>query len=305
MTKDRIDLICLGEPMVEFNEQPDGRWLCGFGGDVSNVAIAAARQGVRSAMATRVGADSFGDDLMGLWLAEGVDTAAVARVEDAPTGIYFVRHGPDGHGFEYRRKGSAASMISPETLPVAAIRGASMLHFSGISLAISESSAAACTAAMAEARQAGQQIACDTNLRLNLWSLGEARAAIHGAMAGVDIALPGLDDAGHLTGLSDPSEIAAFYHRLGPRIVALTLGAGGALVSVEGKETIVAAPQVRAVDASGAGDCFDGAFLARIIAGDTPVEAARYAVTAAALSVQGYGAVAPIPTRAAVMAALG
>ena len=304
MSDGRIDLICLGEPMVEFNEQPDGRWLYGYGGDVSNVAIAAARQGTRSGMATRIGTDSFGDDIMALWLAEGVDTSAVARVENAPTGLYFVRHGPEGHGFEYRRKGSAASMISPETLPVEAIRAAAMLHFSGISLAISESSAAACTAAMVEARQGGGQIACDTNLRLNLWTLEEARAAIHGAMAGVDIALPGLDDAELLTGRTDPAEIAAFYHRLGPNVVALTLGSGGALVSVEGEQTLVPAPRVEAVDASGAGDCFDGAFLARIIAGDTPVEAARYAVMAAALSVQGFGAVAPIPTRAAVLAAM-
>lgn len=297
-----IDLICLGEPMMEFNEQPDGRWLYGSGGDVSNVAIAAARQGARSAMVTRIGTDSFGDDLMALWLAEGVDTATVARMDNAPTGLYFVRHGPDGHGFEYRRKGSAASLISPETLPVEAIRAAAMLHFSGISLAISDSSAAACTAAMAEVRQAGGRVACDTNLRLNLWGLEEARTAIHGAMAGVDIALPGLDDAAHLTGLSDPSEIATFYHQLGPTIVALTLGSEGALVSVDGEQTIVPAPAVEAVDASGAGDCFDGAFLARLIAGDSPVEAARYAVTAAALSVQGFGAVVPIPTREAVLA---
>ena len=61
---------------------------------------------------------------------------------------------------------------------------------------------------------------------------------------------------------------------------------------------------VQAVDATGAGDCFDGNLLARLALGDAPVAAVRYANTAASLAVQGYGAVAPLPTAAAVRAVL-
>jgi len=100
-----IDLLCLGEPMVEFNAQPDERWLYGFGGDVSNVAVAAARQSAKVGILTRIGADSFGDDLMRLWTEEGVDTTYAERDVDAPTGLYFVRHGAEGHTFEYRPVG--------------------------------------------------------------------------------------------------------------------------------------------------------------------------------------------------------
>jgi 2-dehydro-3-deoxygluconokinase len=57
---------------------------------------------------------------------------------------------------------------------------------------------------------------------------------------------------------------------------------------------------VDAVDATGAGDCFGGAFIARLIEGDDPFSAARYANVAAALSTQGFGAVAPIPDRTTV-----
>ena len=57
----------------------------------------------------------------------------------------------------------------------------------------------------------------------------------------------------------------------------------------------VAAHTVRCVDATGAGDCFDGAFATRMLAGDDPFTAARYANTAAALATTGYGAVAPLP----------
>jgi len=68
--------------------------------------------------------------------------------------------------------------------------------------------------------------------------------------------------------------------------------------------TAIPAHPVTQIDATGAGDCFDGAFLARLLAGDAPDAAARYAAVAAALSTTGYGAVAPIPRAAAVRAAL-
>ncbi len=292
----RLDLICLGEPMVEFNAQPDGRWLYGFGGDVSNVAVAAARQGARVGMATRVGADSFGDDLMGLWAAEGIETGTVERDAGAPTGLYFVRHGADGHVFEYRRAGSAASRMTPEGLPRAAIGAARCLHYSAISQAISGTARAACEAAVEAARAGGTLVSYDPNLRLRLWPLEQAREVIHRSVARCDFFLPGLDDARLLTGLEKPEDMVSFYIDLGAGLVALTLGHEGVLLGDGAGRVAIPPFRVEAVDASGAGDCFDGAFLARLLAGDTPEVAAHYAVTAAALSVEGYGAIAPIPT---------
>lgn len=298
----RLDLLCIGEPMIEFNDQPDGRWLYGFGGDVSNVAVAAARQGARTGLCTRIGADSFGDDLMGLWTEESVDTACVERDPNAPTGLYFVRHGPDGHIFEYRRAGSAASRMTPETLPIDAIGATRCLHYSGISQAISAMALAACDAAVDTVRAAGGLVSYDPNLRLRLWTLNEAREVIDRSAKRCDFFLPGLDDAQLLTGLTDPEDIVTHYLGLGAGLVALTLGPEGALVGDSSGLIAVPACPADAVDASGAGDCFDGAFLARILAGDTSEAAAKYAVTAAALSVEGYGAIAPIPSAARVRA---
>ena len=77
----RFDLACLGEPLFEFNQtRADGDYRPGFGGDVSNCAIAAARQGARVAMITAVGCDSFGDRFLDLWRDEGIDTGAVRRL---------------------------------------------------------------------------------------------------------------------------------------------------------------------------------------------------------------------------------
>lgn len=299
-----LDILCLGEAMVEFSRGADGRWVEGIGGDVSNTAIVARRQGARSGMATLVGTDSFGDSLLARWAAEQVDTGAVARHESAPTGLYFVRHGPDGHRFEYRRQGSAASHLSPDNLPRAAIRSARLLHLSGISQAISKSAAQAGFAAMQEARAAGTRISYDPNLRLALWPLEKARAVIHEAMRDIDLALPGLDDARQLTGLQAPDEILAFYRTRGAAVVALTLGADGAMVAFG--DTVLRIPPhpARLVDAVGAGDCFDGAFIAEWLATGHPGFAARYATVAAALSVQGRGALGAIPNRTQVERAL-
>jgi 2-dehydro-3-deoxygluconokinase len=120
-------------------------------------------------------------------------------------------------------------------------------------------------------------------------------------MAMADIALPGLDDARQLTGLAEPDAIADFYLSRGSSIVAMTLGKDGALVATRTERRRVPSRAVEAVDATGAGDCFDGAFLAEWIATRDPFAAAAYAC---ALSTTGYGAVAPLPTREAVLAAM-
>ena len=302
------DLLCLGEPMLEFNQQPptpDGRvlYLEGHGGDTSNAAIAAARSGASVGYVTAIGRDGPGDSFMALWAREGVDTATVIRREDAPTGIYFVTHDAGGHHFTFYRSASAAARYRPEEVPQDAIRAARILHLSGISQAISDSACDAAFRAIEVARGAGVKVSYDTNLRLRLWPAARAAAVIHAAIGMADIALPSLDDATALTGLTDADAVADFYLRLCP-LVLLKCGAAGCLVATRDRRIRIPAHRVQAVDATGAGDTFAGAFLARTLAGDAPEDAARYANAAAALSTTGYGAVAPIPDAAAVRALL-
>ena len=302
------DLLCMGEPLLEFNQQPDGRYLEGFGGDTSNCAIAAARQGATVGVLTQLGADRFGQKILDYWAEDNIDISAVTSVGDASTGIYFVTHSGDGHDFTYRRNGSAASLMSRSDLArpsvSAALSSCQILHLSGISQAISESAADACFAAMDAVHAAGGKVSYDPNLRLKLWSLDKARSVIHQAMSCCDIALPGLDDARLLTGLHEAGDIADFYLQLGVEIVALTLGVAGTLIATPDRREQVPPYVVEAVDATAAGDTFDGAFLAEYLIGRDALAAARYANAAAALSTTGYGAVAPMPTRAEVEALL-
>ena len=118
-----------------------------------------------------------------------------------------------------------------------------------------------------------------------------------------DIVLPGYDDATQLTGLKDADAIADFYLRMGAKIVALTLGHEGSLVATPERRMRLVPIKVEAIDATGAGDCYDGAFLAEYLrTGGDAFAAGAYANVAAALSTLGYGAVAPLPRRSDVEA---
>ena len=291
-----MDIIGLGEAMVEFNQTKSGKeYASGFGGDTSNCIVAAARQGASAGYISAVGSDSFGDFLVGMWKNEGVDTATVQRNANAATGIYFVTHGVDGHQFTYYRKGSAASLMTPADMPTDAIKSAKILHISAISQAISESACDAVFAAIKIAKDADVTVSYDTNLRLSLWPLDRATAIVQRTAELSDIILPGLEDAQALTGLNDPNAICDLYLELGIGTVALTMGEQGALIATSNKRKQLAPHLIDCVDATGAGDAFDGAFLARIAAGDDVFDAALYANAAAALSTTGFGAIASIP----------
>jgi 2-dehydro-3-deoxygluconokinase len=302
----RFDVAALGEAMLEFNQTHPGQpqYLQGFGGDTSNAAIAAARAGARTTYLTRLGQDSFGDALIALWEREGVDTSGIERDAEAHTGIYFVTHGQKGHEFSYLRAGSAASRMTPQWLPRALVRQSKILHVSGISLAISASARETVFEAMAEARRAGTLVSFDSNLRLKLWPLEEARTAITRAAGLCDLFLPSVDDITALNGQTDPDAIVGWSHGLGAKQVVLKLGGEGAVVSDGSRRERIAGHRVQVVDATGAGDCFAGNLLARVALGDSLFDAARYANAAAALAVQGFGAVAPLPRPEQVRALL-
>lgn len=305
---DRLDILCLGEAMVEFNQTGGAgseQYLRGFGGDTSNCAIAAARQGTRVGYCTLVGSDPFGDLLLDLWQREGVDTATVGRRQDAATAVYFVTHNAQGHTFTYYREHSAASRIAPTDLPADLPARTRFLQASGISLAVSRSMRDTVMAAIGAMRSGGGRVAFDTNLRLKLWPIEEARAAITAALRLSDIALPSLDDARGLTGLDDALANIGWFRDLGVPLVALKCGSAGLLLADKNGGTWrLPGHRVDSVDATGAGDCFDGAFLAELARGAKPLDAALYANAAAALTTAGYGAVAPIPHRQEVEAFL-
>ena len=99
-----VDILALGEAMVEFNQTgaAEGRlYLQGFGGDTSNFAVAAARQGARAGYVSALGDDVYGAMLRAMWRSEGIDDSGVITDPDAFTAIYFVTHDVAGHHFQF------------------------------------------------------------------------------------------------------------------------------------------------------------------------------------------------------------
>lgn len=300
------EIVCLGEPLVEFTlrggsagsapvPQEPPLYQQGFGGDTSNTAIAAARQGAAVGYISAIGTDAFGTALWDLWQAEGVDTTHVQRHPAAKTGIYFIMPHPSRRSFTYFREGSAASRLAPADMPADYIATAKILHVSAISQAISASACDAVFRAIDIARSHGVLVAYDSNLRLNLWPLARARAVTHEAMRLCDIAFPSIDDSRELAGLEKADDIADFYLKAGARVVALKLGADGALIATPTGRARIPPYPVTPVDATGAGDAFDGAFLAAYCKDGDPFTAAKRAAIAAALTTTGYGALSALP----------
>lgn len=299
----QYDVVALGEAMVEFNQIPqgDGRmYLQGFGGDSSNTTIAAARQGAHCAYLSLVGKDALGDMCLNLWRTEGVDVRGVGVREDASTGVYFVHHDKHGHRFSYLRGGSAASLMQASDLTPDIISNTRYLHVTGISQAISTNARDTVASAIGIAHAAGARVSYDPNLRFALWSLEDAKVSILATLAVTDEFLPGLEELTLVSGLNTPQEVVAWAHAQGAKVVVLKMGSKGVLAS-DGTQTLrIPAFAVTALDATGAGDCFNGAYLARRSRGEDVFTSARWAVASAALSTQGYGAVAPLPTEAQV-----
>jgi 2-dehydro-3-deoxygluconokinase len=149
---------------------------------------------------------------------------------------------------------------------------------------------------MRQVRQAGGRVAFDANLRLKLWTLDEARAGIAQAMAAATSSCPASTTSRRSTAwpIPTPSSTGATPPARAPW--SSSSAPTAACASEGGRRERIAAHRVQAVDATGAGDCFSGNLLARLARGDDLFTAARYANAAAALAVQGWGAVAPLPT---------
>lgn len=300
-------IISLGEPLIELSAAEEGplatvsSFITGYGGDASNFAVAARRAGGEAAMLTRVGEDPFGDAFLDLWRSEGVDTRLVIRSNDGPTGIYFISRENGDHRFTYYRAGSAASLMTPDMLPEDAVGQARLLHVTGVTQGISATSRATSFAAMDMARQAGTLISYDPNYRPALWPMEEAMDVIKESISRADIVFPSMEETEMLFGPASPEEAARKYLDLGAGLVVLKLGTDGALLARGGELTRIPPMRVDAVDCSGAGDTFAGAFVAAYMEDRPPAWCAKFAVAAAGLSTTGIGCVAPIPLRKDVL----
>ncbi|HUH77368.1 MAG TPA: sugar kinase, partial [Devosia sp.] len=179
----------------------------------------------------------------------------------------------------YWRDNSAAKLLADDKDALnAAIEGASMVYFSGITLAILAPRARGrLLGAITRARDNGARIAFDTNLRPALWTSPRVMASVLTAAASLcDIVLPTHTDEAPLFGDKSVEETAERYLELGVEEVVVKDGAGEALIATPTERVRVAPkPGAKVVDATGAGDSFNGAYLSARLAGKSLQQAAE------------------------------
>ena len=260
-----------------------------IGGKGANQAVAAALLGAPVKMVGRHGTDGFAESLLRTLREKGVDTSAITPAE-GPSGVAVILVTPEGQNSIVVIPG-ANGRLSPDDL--AANR--SLLADAGLILAQLETPMDALEATAAQAAEAGVPLILDPAPVQHLSSALLSRVAW---------LTPNETEAAYLLDARVPesnADLRAFAEsllRLGPENVLLKLGARGAyLATADGLREHVPAREVQAVDSTAAGDALNGAFAAALLEGAMPVEAARFGVAAASLSVTRPGAIPSLPTR--------
>jgi 2-dehydro-3-deoxygluconokinase len=289
----------IGECMLELSGRGDGDWRMGFAGDTFNTlwALRALMPGGLPAdYISAFGDDPFSRDQIAFFAAHGIGVAASPRIPGARPGLYAITLTGAERAFTYWRADSAARSLAdaPDAL-AKSLENRALVYLSGITLAILTPTArTTLLKKVAEARGRGSLVAFDPNYRPRLWpDIPTACAAMDAALAITDIALPTFPDEQALYGDASPEATADRIGAAGVGEIVVKNGEAAALVRQAGASRTVPAVTVDAVDTTGAGDSFNGSYLAARLAGHDPVDAAARAHRVAGAVVQVRGALAP------------
>ncbi|HSV74092.1 MAG TPA: PfkB family carbohydrate kinase [Chthonomonadales bacterium] len=318
-----MDIVCLGEALIDFvaletcvSVAEASGFVKAPGGAPANVAVGAARLGMRAAFLGKVGDDPFGHCLRSTLAANGVETRSMRFSTTARTALAFVSLQADGErDFSFYRHPAADMLYRPSEVDLDLVRGARALHFGSISL-IGEPARSATRHAVLAARRAGCIVSYDPNLRPPLWpDLTTAARRMAQPLPIADVVKVSEAEAAFLTGATTPED---GLHRLAEAarrasLVTVTLGAGGALWRhASGCCGVVPGFAVNAIDTTGAGDGFVAGLLARLVqaapsrkdlrllAPEVVADAVRYACAVGALTTTSRGAIPALPDREAV-----
>jgi 5-dehydro-2-deoxygluconokinase len=230
-----------------------------IGGSPTNVAVAAARLGRRSALFTKVGADAFGAVALQELHDFGVDTRFV-RVEPGTVTplVFAVLDPPEDPQLLFRRDPPVPDFqLRPGDVDAATVEGVPILWMTAS--ALSQEPSASTTVGMLEARRRRRHTVLDLDYRPTFWrSREEASARIGAAVARATIAVGNREECAVAVGSGDAYEAARRLRAGGAELAIVKLGGDGVLVSGDEGERLIAPPPVQVVCGLGAGDAFGG-----------------------------------------------
>ena len=242
-----------------------GKYL---GGSATNVAVAAARYGRRSAVITRTGVDPFGEFLHDALRRFGVDDRYVTAVPSLPTPVTFCEIFPPDHFpiYFYRYPKAPDLEVAADELDLEAIRAARVFWVTVTGLS-AEPSRSATLAALRARAKAGITV-LDLDYRPMFWpSREEARLWVQRALDHVTVAVGNLDECETAVGTREPKAAARALRDRGVDVVVVKQGPKGVLAWDARTEVEVPPVPVDVVNGLGAGDAFGGALCHGLLAG--------------------------------------
>ncbi|WP_261808788.1 5-dehydro-2-deoxygluconokinase [Nonomuraea sp. C10] len=277
-----------------------------LGGSPTNVAVAAARHGLRPAVVTAVGADPFGEWVRQAIRGFGVDDVFVGTVEGPPTPVTFCEIFPPDHFpiYFYRGEHPPDLRITPESLDLDAIRRTPVFWFTGTGLSQEPSRSAHAAALAARTAPSGWTV-FDLDYRPMLWESREAaEREYRRALPHANVAVGNLDEVEIAVGTRDPEAAAQALLDAGMEVAIVKMGPDGVLAR-SGKEHVVAEPvQVEVVNGLGAGDAFGGAVCLGLVRGWSLERTVRFANAAGAHVAARLACAEAMPTTGEVLALL-
>ena len=269
MSADRFDLVTMGRVGVDLYPEQIGVRLAdvrtfakSLGGSATNVAVAAARLGVRAAVITKVGDDPFGPYVRAALEGFGVDPRFVGTHPTLRTPVVFCEiFPPDDFPLLFYREPTAPDMtLEAGELDLDAVRAARVFWTTGTGLSAEPSRTATLTAL--EARTGGITVH-DLDHRPMFWSHEEdATKYAREALRHATVAVGNRDEVAVAVGTRDPHAASAALLELGVKVAIVKQGPAGVLARTA--DTLVEVPPVThlgVVNGLGAGDAFGGALV--------------------------------------------
>lgn len=279
-----------------------GKYL---GGSPSNVAVAAARYGRRSAVITRTGADPFGEFLHDALRGFGVDDRYVTAVPGVPTPVVFCEiFPPDDFPLYFYRDALAPDMrIRADELDLDAVRDADVFWVTVTGLSQEPSRAATLAALRARGRHGITVL--DLDYRPTFWdSRDEARRWVQEALPYATVAVGNIDECDTAVGVREPRAAAKALHAAGVELAVVKQGPAGVLASNDVEEVEVPPAPVEVVNGLGAGDAFGGALCHSLLSAWDLERAMRFCNAAGAIVAGRLACADAMPTAAEVEAKL-